>query len=229
MPEHTVRKGDCITSIADEHGFFWRTVWDHEKNAQLRSLRSDPNTLVPGDVVQVPEKRARTEIRSTGAAHRFRLKGIPAMFRLQLFQGKEPRAGERFTLTVDGLKHEGVTSAAGLIEVPIPADARKATLVVGSEEEGLQFMLGRLPPITEIAGVQARLNNLGFDCGGLSGELDEPTRDALRAFQERIGLLAEGEPDAETRTELVKWHDEVNRLPEPGEFVWAELGEPDSP
>jgi hypothetical protein len=227
MPEHTVKTGDCITSIADEHGFFWRTVWDHEKNAQLRSLRRDPNTLLSSDVVHVPEKRVKTETRSTGAAHRFRLKGIPAMFRLQLFRGHEPRAGESFTLTVDGVKHEGTTSAAGLIEVPIPADARKATLVVASEEEELRFLLGRLPPISEIMGVQARLNNLGFDCGGVSGELDEKARDALRAFQERVGIEVDGEPNDETREALEKWHDEINRLPDPGERAWAEMGPPE--
>jgi hypothetical protein len=227
MPQHTVKTGDCITSIADQHGFFWRTVWEDEGNAALREKRDDPNTLLAGDVVHLPEIRQKTETRAAGAAHRFRLKGIPAMFRIQIFQADEPRAGESFTLTVDGVKHEGATSGEGLIEVPIPADARKATLVVGSDEER-QFLLGRLPPITEIAGVQARLNNLGFDCGGVSGELDDQTRDALRAFQERIGLLAEGEPDEETRADLEKWHDEVNRLPEPDVSVWAELGEPDS-
>lgn len=225
MPDHTVGAGECITSIADQYGFFWRTIWNHEKNARLRARRADPNTLVPGDVVHVPDPRPKAEPRSTGAAHRFRLKGIPALFRVQLFHDTVPRAGEPFRLTVDGVGHEGVTSEDGVLEVAMPANARQATLIIGPDDEAHEFELGRLPPINEVEGVQARLSQLGFDCD-TSGEVDEKTTAAIRLFQARVGLEPTGAPDAQTCSELQKLHNEVNRLPDPREHVWADLGEP---
>ena len=36
MAVHVVQKRDCITSIADQHGFYWETIWSHAENAGLR-------------------------------------------------------------------------------------------------------------------------------------------------------------------------------------------------
>jgi lytic murein transglycosylase len=45
--------------------------------------------------------------------------------------------------------------------------------------------------------MQRRLTELGFDTGGADGKIGQRTRDALRAFQIRAGLVPDGFPTAE--------------------------------
>jgi len=62
--------------------------------------------------------------------------------------------------------------------------------------------IDRLPPISELAGVQARLRNLGFHAGRISGELDDDTRDAIEQFQRKRSLPITREPDDATVAKL---------------------------
>lgn len=60
MANHTVKAGDCFSSIAKAHGFYkYSTLYDHADNAALKLVRTNPNQLVPGDVVAVPAKRPK--------------------------------------------------------------------------------------------------------------------------------------------------------------------------
>ena len=87
MPlDRTVKIGDCISSIAYEHGFFWETIWNDPQNGQLKAKRQDPNILQDGDVVHVPDLRIREEPRATNQRHSFTLKGVPAMLRLRIIE-----------------------------------------------------------------------------------------------------------------------------------------------
>jgi N-acetylmuramoyl-L-alanine amidase len=93
MPEHTVRDGDCIASIAEQYGIFWQTVWDHPNNASLKQLRKDPNILKSGDTVFVPDLREKWETCATEQRHCFVRKGVPAKLRLRLM--REPESEQR--------------------------------------------------------------------------------------------------------------------------------------
>lgn len=88
--DHVVRQGECISSIAYDHGFFWRTVWNHPRNAELKEARRDPNVLLEGDRVFIPDRREQQEAGATDQRHRFREKGTPAKLRLRLL--REPQA-----------------------------------------------------------------------------------------------------------------------------------------
>lgn len=205
---HVVRQGECIESIARAHGYLPDTLWNHPDNAQLKRERKDPSLLLPGDRVQVPDPRPRQEQAADGRKHRFRRKGLPSKLRVQVLRDGEPRKSEPYTLNIDGRLSKGTTDGDGVVEVPVPPDAQKGTLIVGKDEQDQQtfeLRLSGLDPIASISGVQQRLENLGYPCPA-SGALDEPTRGALGDFQRACDLEATGEPDQKTRDKLAEKH-----------------------
>lgn len=87
MPEdYTVQTGDCISSIAFERGFFWETIWNHPKNAELKQKRQDPNILKEGDLVHIPDKELKEESCATDQKHKFKMKGVPAKLKLKVME-----------------------------------------------------------------------------------------------------------------------------------------------
>jgi hypothetical protein len=161
---HAVKLGECISSIAFEYGFFPDTIWNHPQNAGLKSLRRDMNVLNPSDPVFIPDKRPRDEPGSTGLTHRFRLRGTPVKFQLQLSDGDQPRAGVAYRLTVDQQTFEGVTGSDGMVDQWIPANARRGVLWIDDGAGGVEFpfQLGHLQPVREDSGVRDRLENLAL-------------------------------------------------------------------
>lgn len=208
-PQHKVRTGDCIDSIAFESGYLPDTIWQHPDNAALRSRRKDPNLLREGDVVNIPEKQKGTESGATEQRHRFKRKGVPAKIRLVLLDDdNEPRANEEFTLTIDGKSREGRTDGDGALEVPISPGARSGTLLLGPErDEVFELDIGHTDPIDDTSGVQQRLRNLGYDVGAIDEHVGPRTEAALRAFQRDNGLEESGTLDEATRQKLEAVHE----------------------
>ncbi|MEW6368267.1 MAG: peptidoglycan-binding protein [Acidobacteriota bacterium] len=202
MPQYTVKQGDCISSIADRYGLFWEQVWNHPSNSGLKANRRDPNVLRPGDLVYVPDKREKTEAGATDQLHRFRKKGVPAKLRLRLLDEDEPLANQPYSFEIDGRTYSGTTDSDGRIEQSIPPGARQGKLIVGESRDEYMLDLGHIDPISEISGVQARLNNLGYDCGAADGVVGPRTRTAIREFQRALGLRETGEADDQTRRRL---------------------------
>ncbi|MFZ2148954.1 MAG: peptidoglycan-binding domain-containing protein [Sedimentisphaerales bacterium] len=203
MAKYTVKQGECIESIAFDNGFFWETVWKDSQNAELKQKRKDPNVLLAGDEVFIPDKREKTESGATEERHRFRKKGVPAMLRIRLIDDDKPRANESYTLEIDGELFSGTTDDDGTLEHPISPGAKKGRLLVGEEQDEYLLDLGYLDPVDEIAGVQGRLNNLGFHCGAVDGVLGPKTEAALTDFQKRCGLPESGKIDQATRDKLI--------------------------
>ena len=206
MPVHIVEQGDSMTSIAEQYGFFWETLWNHEENAALRRERSSPNIMMAGDQVFVPDLREKDVGVQTDRKHRFRLKGIPARLNLCIKDDAgEPRPGVAYTIELDGQTIEETTDGEGKISHVIPPRAQKAELWLETGEHWV-LNLGHVNPVEYTSGVQVRLKNLAYYHGEISGEMDEETTDAIRDFQSAQGLSVTGEPDQATRDALVATH-----------------------
>ncbi|MDC0719184.1 peptidoglycan-binding domain-containing protein [Nannocystis bainbridge] len=209
MPkQRKVEPGDCLSSIAYEHGFFSATVWNAGANAGLRSARREPNLLVPGDVVVIPDRRDKGVGCPTDQRTLFRRRGVPARLNLGFVEDEEPCADTPYVLLVDGARFEGVTDGEGRLSVPISPAARQARVILGVGPEAVEytFNLGRLLPPDQDDGVRARLENFGHSCGGETGPLGPQTAAALRNFQVEQGLAPSGIVDDETRARLSAHH-----------------------
>jgi N-acetylmuramoyl-L-alanine amidase len=200
---HTVRRGDCIHSIAVENGFFPDTLWEFPENAELKKLRKDPHQLMPGDRVFVPDLRRKEESGGTEATHRFLRKGVPKRIRVQVIDDGEPYANQTCCIEVDGRLDETSTDADGWIDHPIAPNAKRARVILAS---GLTFdlNLGHLDPIDDPTGVQQRLANLGLYDDPIDGGSSDATRTALIEFQRRAGLAESGQADQATQDKLVE-------------------------
>ncbi len=205
MPEsYVIRPQDCLTSIALEHGLLPATIWDDPANKDLRGKRKNPNALLAGDVLVIPDLRPRQEQGATEQRHSFRRKAVPDQLSLVLRdEAGKPRQDLPFTAVIDGRSREGRTDGKGGLKIPIPANARSGRLLLGADRaEVHELRLGAIDPIETLAGAQQRLANLGYDIDACDGEPDPTTEEALRAFQTEQGLEASGKYDQATRDKL---------------------------
>jgi N-acetylmuramoyl-L-alanine amidase len=203
----TVGPGDCVLSLARRYRRLPEQIWNAPENAELKRNRKQ-NVLLPGDRVFIPDVAKKQIDGATEKRHRFKVKVPTTTLKLRLLRGEEARANLDYVLQVEGKSFQGKTGADGSLEVKIPADARKGSLrLLDPEgEESYPLELGGLNPASDVTGVQARLNNLGFACGPVDGEVGPRTRGAIAAFQRAAGMRPTGEIDDATRSKLVERH-----------------------
>jgi hypothetical protein len=202
---YIVKAGDSIPKIAKAHGFRkWQTVWQDPGNEQLRKDRANPRVLHPGDTVMIPAKRRKDVPCGTEQHHVFQAPVMKELLRIVVEESRGvPMADKPYVLVVDGKEYTGKkTGPDGLLEEWIPVDSKEGEL----EIEGCVWPLeiGHLNPVDEdttdqkVSGAQARLNNLGYDCGEVTGQMNEETREAIKAFQADEGKDQTGNLDDET-------------------------------
>lgn len=182
--DYAVQRGECLQSIAAEHGHFWETIWSHPDNSQVKSARKDPMVIQAGDRLVIPEIDPGGEEKPDKKRHRFRRKGVPAVLKFQMLQEGEPRKNEPWILDLDGKRLEGTTDDEGRFDVVIPPGARSGILRVGQgvHETVQRVELGHLEPFDTVLGVQQRLTNLGFYEGLEDGQWSQGVKRAIDAF-----------------------------------------------
>lgn len=200
---HTTRRGEDLFTIAADAGRDWSALWDHPANEGLRRLRGRPNLLFAGDRVFVPDRADRVEEIACDQSHDFRLREAEVPLRMQLRANGRILRNQPFRLFLGGDVITGNLDGEGRLDTKVPADARSARLVVGRglASRRYQIQLGGLEPINSVRGIQQRLFNLGYRCG-VTGELDEPTKRALRCFQRKEELKVKNWADRATRDRL---------------------------
>ncbi|MGD8451641.1 MAG: peptidoglycan-binding protein [Phycisphaerae bacterium] len=208
--DHVVRQGECISSIAKKRGLFWENIWNDAANSELRSARKSPNVLLPGDRVTIPDKERKDEPIAPEERHRFVRRGEPSSINMCFTELGKPLAGRSYEAYVDGkLAQEGSLDGNGGVEVPLPSNAARAEFVVYDEhgiEKRHKIQLRQVPPISELCGVQARLNNLGYPCGHDARRFTPMIARAVEAFQRDYKLPINGLPDETMRKKLVEVH-----------------------
>lgn len=206
--EHTVKQGECFSSIAKENGFLEKTLWEHPSNAALRERRKNPNILLPNDIVVIPDMEIMGYDGATEKKHIFQLKSDRVKLQLRLLRNDQPRANVKFRLKIGNETIDSQTDGDGWLRTPISATIKTAKLLVladDSSEEEYELLIGHLDPLEESSGVAERLDNLGLLIGS-SGKQEENLKSALTNFQRKNELSKTGEADKITVEKLKQLH-----------------------
>lgn len=177
--QHRVRRGECLVKIAADHSFTdWRPIYAHANNAELRKKRPNPHVLKAGDTVFIPERPSpRPHTCNTGRAHKVTLKLPPSELTLHLSYQGAVLKDERYEIWIDGVRMSGTTDNRGHLRQPVAPSALRAKLYLPRLGRSFHLNMGDLDPLSEVSGLQQRLQNLGFTCDDEDGQIaSRPSR-----------------------------------------------------
>jgi N-acetylmuramoyl-L-alanine amidase len=168
--EHIVGKDEHLLSIARSHGFATiDPIWNHPDNAALKKLRKDPNILLEGDKVIIPDRQTKQESASTEKLNRFVAAGSALELHVKVQdQGRQPVKGDA-TLTT-GATTTPMPQSGDIYKGPVAASANVGVLAfplskTQRQRPSIELRIGRLDPSDTLSGQQQRLNNLGYFAG----------------------------------------------------------------
>jgi len=187
MQPYVIKQGDYLAKLAYTLSFDADTVWNDDKNADLRKLRPDPNFLWPTDVLYIPDsvdQPPAMQSLTTGSANNF-VSDAPTTSVSIRFSGA-PLASQPYTVQelpqLTGL----TTGGDGTATFSIPITLERFTIAFTASGATFTFDAGHLDPLNTLSGVVQRLQNLGYIA--VDYPLDDPPdlellRAALRAFK----------------------------------------------
>jgi N-acetylmuramoyl-L-alanine amidase len=210
---YTVEQGDHLSKIAKDNGFTdYTVIWDHPNNADLKKQRQNPNILLPGDQLFIPDMEQKQESGSADKKHTFTVDKKTLKLRLVLEDSYEkPIAGAQCALLIDGQIYQLTTDGNGKLEQEIPLDAKEGTLTIRGDQtpfanDIIPIKIGHLDPIDELSGQIARLNNLGYSAGKLDGSDTDAVNSAVQEFQCDNALTVDGDCGPQTQSKLKQVH-----------------------
>jgi len=210
---YTVQQGDHLSKIAKDNGFIdYTVIWDHPNNSDLKKLRQNPNVLLPGDEIFIPDAEQKQESGATDKKHTFNVDKKTLKLRLVLEDIYEkPIAGAQCALLVDGQAYQLTTDGHGKLEQDVPLDAQDGALTIRGDQtpfanDVIPIKIGHLDPVDEISGQIARLNNLGYFAGPLDGSDEDAFESAVEEFQCDHSLTVDGICGPNTQSKLKQVH-----------------------
>ena len=210
---YTVKQGDCLASLAVRHGLpDWRAIYNHPQNGPLQQKRPNPNVIAPGDRAYIPDRESQSKDAVVDQRNTYKLARDKTTLRVVVAdEDGQPYQQVEYQLTIGEETFTGRTDGEGMVRQVIDAQATSGVLKVMWPDAPLrqctwQLKLGHLDPASEISGVQARLNNLGYPAGPVDGILGPVTRAAVRAFQDKYQLTVDGDPGPNTQAKLEEVH-----------------------
>jgi len=217
-PSYTIVQGDQISGLAERFGFRdMATIWDDPRNAELRSVRTDPHVLLPGDTLYIPDPDPATQNRPSDRRHRFQ---VPALG-LQLNLRIERQFGDAVAATACRLAAadrptDHTTGGYGDVGRAIPRSAREGGLLLHLSLQAsgasvpldfdVPFFIGDLDPVDSPGGQRSRLANLGYYRGGENPVDDDELASAIEEFQCDNNLPLTGVCDSPTQAKLKDVH-----------------------
>ena len=134
-----------------------------------------------------------------------------AWLKVQLTDQKgRPWSNANVTVSLNGRQMDIRADANGYISLPVPADCDHGDLDVAVSPaiptQTFSAGLNKLEPVDTVAGLQARLNNLGFNAGPVDGIMGRKTRAATRKFQSLHKLMVDGICGPQTQQKLTEIH-----------------------
>ncbi|MDI6804347.1 MAG: hypothetical protein QME58_10960 [Bacteroidota bacterium] len=130
-----VGEGDCISSIAFNYGIAeWKKLYDHQEQ-KFKDSRKNPNSLVVGDQIKIPQGKELSDSKSTGTKVKITVaKAKTVRLRLVIIDREGKPINDKpytFKWAVGVLSwgtKSGKTNAQGLIEADIPPNSSIAEL-----------------------------------------------------------------------------------------------------
>jgi hypothetical protein len=178
MPPYVIKQGDHLLLLAHKLGFDADTVWNDPSNAPLRQLRSDPNILLPGDVLQLPDSSGQSAPPASlnaGTANNF-VSDAPTMTLSVKFVGADATTYASRAYTVQELTQltDLTTDENGVASFQAPVTLGSATLVFTESGESWVLCPGAMDPINTLSGIFKRLQNLGYIAGDVQFDGQTP-------------------------------------------------------
>jgi len=214
-----VKQGDYLQQIAGRMGFDARAVWDDERNKHLKDTNRTPSILHPGDIIYVPTIDPKFQSVSVGHAKEFSTQsaGFANLTLAFLDAAGKPLASTpvAYQGLPDAQKAPTATSGDGSLNLSVPLFLAQFLITFPEKRFAVRVWVGHMDPISQISGLQKRLEHLGYAGSILTRmaqhrRLERSPQSALRmqltAFQIDHKLAVTGEPDADTVKKLLEEH-----------------------
>jgi N-acetylmuramoyl-L-alanine amidase len=215
--DYTIKQGDYVANVAKDHGFIdWKPVWDHASNKALKDKRKDPNILLPGDQLHIPDRETKNLSAATEAKHRYVVKRSPLQLIVRLDEMfNTPITGASYQLILGAQTFTKTTDGGGKLVHDLTPGIPEATLIVKDvpapgHDITFPIKIGHLDPVEERSGQAQRLNNLGYFAGPYpendGKENERIFVSAVQEFQCDHQLTVDGVCGAQTRAKLIEVH-----------------------
>jgi hypothetical protein len=144
----------------------------------------------PGDEVSIPSKLARVAEVSGGKAE-YVVQSAVEVLRVRFADADtsdDESISFKATPDTSSMPIEGELANDGTMEIELPPDTSSIAVDLFWADEDEPFasydlLTGELDPTKEISGIQARLANLGFYNGEITGTMADETRQAIARFR----------------------------------------------
>jgi hypothetical protein len=246
MTSHNAIDKEYLLKVVRDAKFRdWKQQWDNNaslkaKRSNPNILFKGPSLGGDGDVLDIKAIEPKKVTKQTGSSYKFKVPSPKLFLRLRVLnEDFSALKDSAYSLSLDGIDKplEGKTDGKGQIEVEVPPDVQMGTLTVsippaspkkdgavqGNTGMSWAIRIGSLNPIREeapdtncVSGVQQRLINLAFPAKEVNGVHDDPTKEAIKAFQAAYGIKESGDPDpGTTQAKLQEVHDKPDSIVKP--------------